>query len=232
MGRTMREPMARGGLVLVALLAGPIRPASAQEAERVPTIPAGTPAVFFPVQAVRPTPGGAWPGGAASEREALERMDAELSFAFDEEPGAASWSLPDDLVRRLRRNPTVKVDPYRLAFHGLIKKPDPRDQLYEPLHSQLRQVAALFNSRILVVPLLLWYERDEPDLEPEEAETTEADTAEPETERGRAVLLTAIIDIRKSKVLWHGEIRGGLSEPTSSRLLTTLAFVAAHDLSP
>jgi len=217
-------------------------PGIAQEDVRVPTVPAGTPAVLFPVQAVRPTTGGVWPGGGTTDRATLERLDAEIQFAFDEEPSAGNWALPDDVARRLRRNPMVKVDPYQLAYHGLVRKPKSTDQIYEPLHSQLRQVAALFNARIVVLPMLVWYEPGAPleakyeDDEEEEGRGS-GDPSEDAEEKdagsyGRAVMLTAIIDTRRSAVLWHGEIRGEPEDVRNGVLLSTLAFNTAHHLAP
>ncbi len=214
-------------------------PLSAQDDERIPTVAAGTPAVLFPVQAARPTAGGAWPGGALNEKDVLETLDAEFKFAFGEEEDAVTWVLPDAVVRRLRSNPMIDVDPYRVAYHGLLRKPKKEEQIYEPLHTQLRHVAALFDARIVVLPLLVWYERSEElDEEGDLAEDADEGDAEQEAdpdakpEEGRAVMLVAVIDIRRSSVLWHGEIRGTVAEVTSSKLLTTLALAVADQLVP
>ena len=131
-------------------------PASAQD-ERIPTIPAGVPAVFLPVQATRPTAGGAWLGGMRTDRDVRDLLGAELAFAFGEQEGAESWAMPDDITARLDCNPMIHVDPRRVAYHGLLNEPAPNAQIYEPLHTQLRQLAALFDARIVVLPLLVWY---------------------------------------------------------------------------
>ncbi len=195
------------------------------EPDRVPTIPNGVPAVLFPVQSTSPTAGGAWVGGAASDREAIELFNAELEFAFGEEEGAASWAVGEAVAYRISRNPMVKVNPNRLSYHGLLREPEPRAQIYEPLHTQLRQSAALFDARIVVLPLTLWYR---PPTEQERLDA-EASGAEP---LGRAVLLTAIIDVRRSAVMWHGIIEGEPGEATSRSLLTTLAQRVASQLAP
>ena len=200
-------------------------PLTAQEEERVPTIPAGTPAVLLPLQSTLPTAGGAWPGGAASERETIGLLNAELAFAFGEEEGAASWAFADRVQDRLDRNPTIKVDPRRLAYHGLLREPEPHQQIYEPLHSQLRQVAALFDARIVVLPLNVSYRG------PSEEERARAEAAGEEP-LGRAIMLTAIIDVRRSAVLWHGYIEGAPAEATSRAALTSLALRAAGQLVP
>lgn len=186
--------------------------------------PFGTTVVVLPVQATEPLPGGVWPGRAVNAEQALRAMDAELEFALSERRGAENWALPSALRRRVKRNPILDVNPDRLAYQGLLRKPDARDQLYEPLHGELRTLAALFGTRYLVLPLLLQVEqvsRDEPAIE----------LACPEDATGRrAVLLVAFIDIRRSAVLWHGTIRGAAMCPDSGALLASLAAVIAHEI--
>lgn len=213
-------------LAICFLLVGAGAASSQDEGpERVPTIPNGVPAVLFPVQSTSPTSGGAWVGGAATDREAIALFNAELEFAFGEEEGAASWAVGEAVAYRISRNPMIKVNPNRLAYHGLLREPEPRAQIYEPLHTQLRQAAALFDARIVVVPLTLWYRP------PTEQERLAAEASESEP-LGRAVLLTAIIDVRRSAVMWHGIIEGEPGEATSRSLLTTLAQRVARQLAP
>lgn len=220
----------------------------AQERPAVPVVPAGTPVVLLPVQSVQPTPGGAWPGGATSRQETLERLEAELAFAF-QELGAVEWAMPAAVAERSRRNPLAQVNPRRLAYQGLLSKPDPRAQLYEPLHGQLRVVAAMFDARLVVLPLALRYEVAVPVPE-DGAPPPEADGASPDVDGeppldpsvkddgvdssdfGRASLLLAVVDIRRSAVLWHGTIEGDPGEAISSRILTSLALRVAAELTP
>jgi hypothetical protein len=223
--KSYRVPIA--AILMTAASLVQTTPADAQD-ERVPTIPAGVPAVFLPVQATRPTAGGAWLGGMGTDRDVRDLLGAELAFAFGEEEGAESWAMPDDITARLERNPMIKVDPRRLAYHGLLNEPERNAQIYEPLHTQLRQLAALFDARIVVLPLLVWYMPPSP----EEREAVAARGEEGEQAWGRAAMLTAVIDIRRSAVLWHGYIEGAPGEPTSRMLLTSLALEAARQLAP
>jgi len=214
--------------MIAALLAsGSSTAVLAQDDNRIPTIPAGVPAVFLPVQETRPTAGGAWLAGSMTDRDAIDLLDAELAFAFGEERGAESWALPEEVKRRLERNPMIKIDPARLAYHGLLAPPKKHTQIYEPLHSQLRQVAALFDARIVVLPLVAYYS---PPTEEERLAAEEA--GDEEAGIGRATLLVAVIDIRRSDVLWHGVIHGDRAEAVSRGALTTLALAAAKWLAP
>jgi len=214
-------------LVSAALAMGSAVPAIAQDVTRVPTIPAGVPAVLLPVQETRPTAGGAWLAGSRTDRDAIELLNAELAFAFGEERGADSWALPEAVKDRLARNPIIKIDPARLAYHGLLAPPKKQQQIYEPLHTQLRQIAALFDARIVILPLVAYY------APPTDAERLAAEEEGIEDAGvGRAVLLTAVIDIRRSAILWHGIIQGERTEAASRGSLTTLALAAAKWLAP
>jgi hypothetical protein len=119
------------------------------------------------------------------------------------------------------------VDAYRLAYRGLLKKPDSREQIYEPLHTQLRQIAALFETRYLVLPVVGWVEEvEEDDDEPEEGAEPLPDGAV------EAKIRVAMIDIRMSKVLWYGEMRGEPTDPDAPDLVASMAARVAAFLVP
>ncbi len=130
------------------------------------------------------------------------------------------------------RNPTLHVDPMHLAYQGLISKPKDlkRYQVYEPLHGQLRAISAMFDTRHMVLPLQVAYEPYDPEAmldgdedAPPPPEPVSVETADPDEPIGRAVLVLVLIDIRRSQVLWHGEVRGDPAPIDSSALFATLA---------
>ncbi|WP_419858115.1 hypothetical protein [Candidatus Palauibacter irciniicola] len=192
----------------LALLSAGALAAQQPPAADPPEVPAGVPVVVLPVQSAVPDGEGAWAGGTGSAARTIDLLNAEIEFAFGEEEGAAHWALAPAVEARLARNPTIGVDPGRLAYRGLLAAPDARAQLYEPLHTQLRQVAALFGARLVVLPLAVSYR-----------------------ER-RAVLQLAVIDVRRSAVLWHGAVAGAAAEAASPFALTTLALRVADRLAP
>jgi len=196
----------------------------------MPRFPFGTPVVFVPVQSVEPLADGGWPGGAAGEEEALRAMDAELQFALDASRGAEDWALPDDVVRRVGRNPMLRMDPSRLAYQGLLEKPDKRKQIYEPLHGELRGISALFDTRYVVLPISLFVQEDPagPDGPPADSP---ADPAHRPVEH-RAHLLLAMIDIRSSTIVWWGEIAGDPGPADSPALTASLAERVAKAVAP
>lgn len=194
----------------LALLSAGALAAQQPPADDPPAVPAGVPVVVLPVQSALPDPKGTgtWVGGTGSAQRTIDLLNAEIEFAFGEKEGAAHWALAPAVEARLARNPTIGVDPGRLAYRGLLAAPDSRAQLYEPLHTQLRQVAALFGARIVVLPLAVSYREC------------------------RAVLRLAIIDVRRSAVLWHGPVAGAVAEAASPFALTTLALRVADRLAP
>lgn len=228
LGRWFTRSVPSGFVVAAALAAAP--PAVAQDT--APRLPFGSVAVVLPVQSSLPSPGGAWPGDAASQQEALRALDAELAFALAERRAAGNWALPPDLRRRVERNPMIKVDPDRVAFQGLIARPDRREQIYEPLHGELRALAALFGTRFVILPLRLRMapEREVPQADEADSGTVAATACAGGEAPRRPELLLALIDIRRSAVLWHGTVQGRAGCPGDGGLLADLAASVARQL--
>ncbi len=214
-------------LAAAATLATAVTPLAAQQLDPIPTFAPGGNAVLLPVQSVKPLPTGAWPGGVRSHAQARKTVTAELTFAFQEaEEGSSTWALPAEVIDVMDRNPILHVDPEHLAYQALLDKPKDlrRYQIYEPLHRQLRAIAAMFDTRHVALPLAVWYEPDSPpDSTGEDSAAAEGDSGASEETLGRAVLLLTLIDIRRSAVLWHGEVWGEPAPIDSSALFATLA---------
>lgn len=216
-GRAGRIVALAGCLVLVAvLIPGP--DAGAQE--RIPRLQPGMPIALLPVQSVRPLPGGGWPGGADSRSEAMEALNAELNFAVQESGRLDAWESPGEVVRALRRNPMLKVEPRRLAWRVPLRPGE--GVISEPLRGQLRSISAITNTRLAILPLTTWYET--PDTT-DRSENEHADEAPPEgaTARGWATVEVVVVDTRAGAVLWRGRIRGAMAPPDSPAALATLA---------
>ncbi len=228
---------------LMLAIAGTPSILSGQDAE-MPRFPFGTPVVLMPMQSVQPLAEGGWPGGALNEEDALRAMDAELEFVLAEKRGASDWALPSEVIRRVDRNPMLRMDPRRMAYQGLLEKPVKRKQIYEPLHSELRAISALFDTRYVILPISLFVEEDPPEPEGEGAENGTADAGAPgdaahDAEdaaappgRYRAHLLFAMIDIRMSSIVWWGEIAGEPGAEDSPALLASLAEKVAEQVAP
>ncbi len=231
----------------------------------MPQFPAGVPVVVVPLQSATPLFDGSWPGGKLSLDATLQTMDAELAFAYAESRAGGMWATPPMVIEQAARNPIVRVDPQRLAYQGLISRPPMERQIYEPLHGQLRTLAALFDARFVLLPLRLGFEpmtadeqvpaseaviteelvtADDP-VSAEEEGVADGEVAadEPlpspapvaaadEPQVGRAVLLFAMIDIRRSAVMWHGQIWGEPADRHSAELLATLAARVANLTAP
>jgi hypothetical protein len=202
---------------------------TAQNAD-MPRFPFGTPVVFVPVQSVEPLPGGGWPGGTAGEEDALRAMDAELEYALGGTRGAEDWALPADVIRRVDRNPMLRTDPSRMAYQGLLEKPDKRKQIYEPLHGELRSISALFDTRYVVLPISLFVEADP--IGPASSHAGSSAGRNGFEPTYRAHLLLAMIDIRSSTIVWWGEIAGEAGDADSPALTASLAERVAEAVAP
>ncbi len=187
--------------------------------------------VLVPVQSTLPLEDGSWPGLARTEEDALRAMDAELEFAFGERRSAEDWVLPSDLRHAMRRNPSFDIQPDRLAYSALLTPIEDRKYIPEPLHSELRAMAALYDTRYVVVPVRLTVGTEAADGARSESDGAYSgeDAVAP---IHRAYLLLAMIDIRRSDVLWLGEITGEPGMASAGGLLATLADRVAVRLSP
>lgn len=208
--------------------------ATGQEAGRkaaMPRFPNGTTVVLVPVQSTLPLDDGSWPGMSRTEEDALRAMDAELEFAFGERRAAEDWVLPSDLRRAVERNPMLDIKPDRMAYSPLLVPIDDRKYIPEPLASELRALAALYDTRYVVVPVRLTVETESTDgaRSGSAVAFSGGDAVAPAQ---RAYLLTAMIDIRRSDVLWLGEFMGDPGTSDSGSLLATLANAVAEQLAP
>jgi hypothetical protein len=203
----------------------------AASAAAMPHFPNGTTVVLVPVQSTLPLEDGSWPGMARTEEDALRAMDAELEFAFGERRAAEDWVLPSDLRRTMERNPSLDIKPDRMAYSPLLVPIDDRKYIPEPLHSELRTLAALYDTRYVVVPIRLTVETESTD-EARSGSAVAYSGGDAVAPARRAYLLTAMIDIRRSDVLWLGEFTGDPGPSDSGSLLATLANEVAEKLAP
>jgi len=231
----MNRHVGRGRLAVLAAAAGcacgVVAPRGVAAQDSMPRFPNGATVILTPVQSTLPLADGSWPGLATTEEKALRAMEAELAFAFSERRSAEDWVLPADLERGVERNPTLKVRPARLAYTPLLVPIEDRKYIPEPLHSELRVLAALYDTRYVVVPVRLQVEAEPVSEAPTGSEVALAGGGAVNPAY-RASLLVALIDIRRSDVLWLGEIPGDPGPRDSGSLLATLADRVASGLAP
>lgn len=220
----------RRGVLLAPVLALTLTAAAAgqERGAGVPALPSGVPAVLLPVQSAAPLPSGAWPAGAASRDDLLERVNAELEFAFAEEGADASaWHTPAEVEERAARNPSLGVEPGQLAVEVLAGRGG-GERVPAPLHGQLRKLGALFGARYLMLPLGLGWTAAGTGPEGAEPDSTPPDSAggpggPDRRTTGRAALELALVDIRSGEVMWRGTLHGRPAPRDSRALLATLA---------
>ncbi len=174
----------------------------------------GRTVLILPVQYVQRVPGG-WVGGASNEREAARQADTELTFALSERGGRAVWVTPDQQVATLKRRPSIEADPYALSADEARREGSDLEDVKDPLRSEIRMLAALFDCRYAILPLEIGYEFDE------------------ETQSGQLGILTLLVDVRRAQVLWGGVIAGASDQPPASAgAIASLAQQWADVVSP
>ncbi len=174
----------------------------------------GRTVLVLPVQYVQRVPGG-WVGGAANEGEAARQADTELAFALGERGGRAVWVTPDQQVQILKRRPSIEVDPYALSADEARREGSDLEDVKDPLRSEIRMLAALFDCRYAILPLEIAFEFDE------------------KSQTGSLGILTLLIDARRAQVLWGGVIADPSGQPPASAgAMASLAQQWADVVSP
>lgn len=141
-------------------------------------------------------------------RDYLGEVDAEIAFALGNRGLKDRWVFPERLAAVARRNPGFAPDPYALAAQWL--RPPLRrapELLPEPFGSQIRTLVALEeDAQYLLFPVEI---RFEPAGEGAE----------------RAVLNVVLLDARRSKIVWAGDVLG---DPSASFTPALAASAAEH----
>lgn len=204
---------------------------SAAAQERRPAVGYGVPLLVVPVQSVSPAPGGMLPGGPASPAEARSRATAELDFAVRESDGTESWVGPARITEQAAENPLLKADPVRLPVGGLERVEVGKGRVPDPLHGQLRSLAALTEARLVLVPTRLSYQTPADSVGAGSGEDGK-EAAEPIPEPGRAVIHATLLDIRAGRVLWRGQVHGAAAPVGSPAAVATAVSNLVRFFSP
>jgi hypothetical protein len=168
---------------------------------------AGQRVVVAPAYRVREADPLGWAAQIPRSREYLRTLDDAIGAELAERGLKTQWVYPADLVRAMRRSPTYAVDPYTLAADPL-RNPNvgPGAKLGDPLATQIRTMVALHDSRAVLLPVELRFEKER-------------------SGQGIAVLHLALLDGRLGEVRWIGDVR---SEPSTTLSPALLASLAGH----
>jgi hypothetical protein len=151
---------------------------------------AGQRVVVAPALAVREGDPAGWAARIPRLREFLRVLDDEIAAALADRGLGQAWVFPDQLWRGHSRNPSLGVDPYRLATQPLRgAKLAPGERIGEPLASQLRTLVALHDARLVLLPVEVYFEIDRAGGS------------------GRTALRLALVDARTAEIRWAGEVR-------------------------
>jgi hypothetical protein len=179
-----------------------VRPLAGIAAQRV---------VVVPALAVREGDPAGWAARIPRLREFLRVLDDEIAAALADRGLGQAWVFPDQLWRGRSRNPSLGVDPYRLATQPLRGgRLAVGERVPEPLASQLRALVAVHDGRLVLVPVEVFFEVDRA-----------AGT-------GRTALRLALVDARLAEIRWAGEVRAERSgtEPDRAQLVDVATRLA------
>ena len=168
---------------------------------------AGQRAVLTPVYRIREGDPLGWGAQIPRSREFLRALDSAIAGELAQRGLEKQWVYPPDLARSMRASPTYAVDPYALAVEPL-RNPGiaAGGKIGDPLATQLRTMIALHDSRMVLLPVELRFDRDK-------------------SGQGIAVLRAVLVDARIGDIRWVGEASSDPA-PTFSRALIT--NVAGH----
>jgi hypothetical protein len=168
---------------------------------------AGQRVVLTPVYRLREGDPLGWGAQIPRSRELLRALDTALASELAQRGLEKLWVYPADRSRSMRASPTYAVDPYALAVEPLRSASvAPGGKLGDPLVSQLRTVVALHDSRAVLLPVELRFDRDK-------------------SGQGIAVLRAVLVDGRVGEVRWVGE---AASDPAPAFSRAVLASVASR----
>ena len=168
---------------------------------------AGQRVVLAPVYRVREGDAMGWAAQIPRSRELLRALDSAIVGELAQRGLEKQWVYPQDLARSMRASPTYAIDPYALAVEPL-RSPNVAQggKIGDPLVTQLRTIVALHDSRMVLLPVELRFDRDK-------------------SGQGIAVLRAVLVDGRIGDVRWVGEAS---SEPSPTFSRAVLSNLASH----
>ena len=144
-----------------------------------------------------------WAARIPRLREFLGVLDDEIAAALAERGLGQAWVFPDQLWRGHSRNPSLGVDPYRLATQPLRGvRLAVGDRIPEPLASQLRTLVAVHDARLVLLPVEVFFDVNRA------------------AGSGRTALRLALVDARLAEIRWSGEVKAEQlgTEPNRAQL--------------
>lgn len=145
-----------------------------------------------------------WSAKAGPARDYLAEMDAEIAYALRDRGLDRRWTLAPVVVKQAARNATFSADPHSLAATEL--RPGVRSdawQLTEPLASQLRSLVAFTDARYVLFPV--------------ELQMMNSGSG------ARARLHVAVVDARRSQIVWAGDVYGAARRELSPAIAAEVA---------
>ncbi len=170
---------------------------------------AGRHVIVLPTQFLRAGDSLGWAAQAGEPRDYLATMDAEIAFALGQRGLDRAWVFPDRVAASAKRNAPYAPDPYAISA-GWLRAPGPKknpEQLFEPLASQLRSVAAFQEDvRYVLLPVEIRFEPIGNGI-------------------GHALLRAVLVDTRLNRLVWEADV---MSDPEPKFSPALAASLAGH----
>lgn len=149
-----------------------------------------------------------WASQVPDVDQYLQNFDSELEFALKDRKLGHTWIMSSRLSAEYKRNEDYMADPSHLAG-DFLRYPGPKrtpEYLPDPLEGELRTIIAVNDKAEFV-------------LYPVELRFIPA----PDGPGGRLALRAVIIDPRRAKIGWMGDVYSSTEKNLSPALLTSLA---------
>ena len=149
-----------------------------------------------------------WAAQVPDVDQYLQSFDAELEFALKDRKLGNVWIMSSRLAAEYKRNSDYMADPSHLAG-DFLRYPGPKkaiEYLPDPLEGELRTIIAVNDkAEFVLYPVELRFIRAHDGI------------------GGRLAARVVIIDPRRAKIGWMGDVESSTEQQFSPALLTSLA---------
>ncbi len=149
------------------------------------------------------------------EAQAKVEMDSAITRMLVERGLDGMWTPSQDITRSAKRNPTLGVDPKKLAVSQLrVGAKTDKWQLRDPLATQLRTLIALTDARYVLIPVELYKRPGAQGVPPQLA------------------LHIVVIDARRAQLQWRGDVVAPFDSASIDSTVNILASLLADLVVP
>lgn len=148
-------------------------------------------------------------GSIEAQAKAKVEVDSAITRMLVNRGLDGMWTSSQEITRSAKRNPTLGVDPRKLAVSQLrVGAKTDKWQLRDPLATQLRTLIALTDARYVLIPVELYKRAGAQDGHPQLA------------------LHIVVIDARRSQLQWKGDVVAPFDSASTGSLTSSIGSAA------